>query len=111
MRIGVMPTAGGGVDELVSQARDLEARGFDTLWLPGVFGLDPVVAAAVLVSCSTMAWSADSSRNQPCSMLLTPARAAASIPRAACACAMTARLWRSASDTIASSSSSAMCWW
>jgi F420-dependent oxidoreductase-like protein len=48
MRIGVMPSAGGGVDELVSQARDLEARGFDTLWLPGVFGLDPVVAAAVL---------------------------------------------------------------
>ena len=37
-----------GLEELVERTRDLEARGFHTLWLPGVFGLDPVVAAAVI---------------------------------------------------------------
>ncbi len=51
MRIGVM---WGGVRdtpnlaELARRTRDLEARGFDTLWLPGVFGFDPLVAAAVI---------------------------------------------------------------
>jgi len=37
-----------GLQELVERTRDLEARGFHTLWLPGVFGLDPVVVAAVI---------------------------------------------------------------
>jgi F420-dependent oxidoreductase-like protein len=51
MRIGVM--LGGArrvlaLDELVKRTRDLEARGFDTVWLPGVFSLDPVIAAAVI---------------------------------------------------------------
>jgi F420-dependent oxidoreductase-like protein len=51
MRIGV--TVGGtarrfGIDALLEQARDLEARGFDTLWIPNVFGLDAVTAAAVV---------------------------------------------------------------
>ena len=51
MRIGVMLGGGRrapGLNELIDRTRDLEARGFHTLWLPGVFGLDPVVAAAVI---------------------------------------------------------------
>jgi F420-dependent oxidoreductase-like protein len=47
MRIGVMAT-GLGVDDLVETARDLEARGLDTVWLPGVLGPDPIVVAALL---------------------------------------------------------------
>jgi len=51
MRIGVM--FGGrsnpvGLDSLVVRARDLESRGFATLWLPNVFGLDAVTTAAVV---------------------------------------------------------------
>jgi 5,10-methylenetetrahydromethanopterin reductase len=51
MQIGVM--FGGrshpvGLDALVARARDLEARGFDTMWLPNVFGLDAVTTAAVV---------------------------------------------------------------
>jgi F420-dependent oxidoreductase-like protein len=38
----------GGLDDLVGRARDLEARGFATLWLPNVFGLDAVSAAALV---------------------------------------------------------------
>jgi len=37
-----------GLDALVSQARELEARGFATAWVPHVFGLDAVTAAAVI---------------------------------------------------------------
>ncbi len=51
MRIGVMPgmeRSRRGLDDLVAQARDLESRGFATLWLPQVFGLDAVTTAAVL---------------------------------------------------------------
>jgi len=51
MRIGVMfgdRRGRGSVDELVAQARDLERRGFASLWLPHVFGFDAVPAAAVL---------------------------------------------------------------
>jgi len=51
MRIGV--TVGGtargfGIDPLVARARELEARGFDSLWIPHVFGLDAVTASAVV---------------------------------------------------------------
>jgi len=51
MRIGVM--FGGrsnpvGLDDLVARARDLESRGFATLWLPNVFGLEAVTTAAVV---------------------------------------------------------------
>ena len=50
MRIGVM--AGSirrrdGLDDLVARARDLESRGFATLWVPHVFGLDAVTASAL----------------------------------------------------------------
>jgi F420-dependent oxidoreductase-like protein len=51
MRIGVMFGSAReqpGLDELVKRAREIESRGFHTFWLPGVFGLDPVVAAAVI---------------------------------------------------------------
>ncbi|MGH0033942.1 MAG: TIGR03564 family F420-dependent LLM class oxidoreductase [Myxococcota bacterium] len=51
MRIGVMIGTHKdrrGLDSLVEQARDLDARGFATVWLPQVFGLDAVTTAAVL---------------------------------------------------------------
>lgn len=51
MRIGVMfgdRRGRGSVDGLVAQARDLDRRGFASLWLPQVFGFDAVTAAAVL---------------------------------------------------------------
>jgi F420-dependent oxidoreductase-like protein len=46
-----MPVTGrdrGGLEGLVAQARELEARGFATVWLPQVFGHDAVTAAAVI---------------------------------------------------------------
>ena len=51
MRIGVM--VGGssrrvGLGDLTTRARDLESRGFATLWIPNVLGLDAVTASAVI---------------------------------------------------------------
>lgn len=51
MRIGVM--CGGsssrlGIDELIERAKDLEARRFDTMWVPNVFGLEAVTTAALI---------------------------------------------------------------
>lgn len=49
MRIGVMPAGGSGpLDAMIESARDLEARGFDTLWVPQVFGLDAVTTCALI---------------------------------------------------------------
>ena len=51
MRIGVMiwaPRGRGSLDELVARAQDLESRGFATLWIPHVFGLDAITAAVVI---------------------------------------------------------------
>ncbi|MDJ0864674.1 MAG: TIGR03564 family F420-dependent LLM class oxidoreductase [Myxococcota bacterium] len=51
MRIGAMvgvERGRNGLDDLVAQARELEARGFATAWLPHVFGLDAVTAGAVI---------------------------------------------------------------
>jgi len=51
MRIGVMfgstkqPV---GLDDLVARARDIESRGFDTVWIPNVFGLEAVTTAAIV---------------------------------------------------------------
>jgi F420-dependent oxidoreductase-like protein len=36
-----------GLDDLVGFAQDAEERGFDTLWLPNIFGLDAVGACAI----------------------------------------------------------------
>ncbi len=51
MRIGVM--LGGsssrlGLDGVVDRAKALESRGFATVWIPHVFGLDAVTTAAVI---------------------------------------------------------------
>jgi 5,10-methylenetetrahydromethanopterin reductase len=52
MRIGLF--AGSTADtsfslpDLVSFAQDLEARGFDSLWLPNIFGMDGVGACAIV---------------------------------------------------------------
>lgn len=51
MRIGV--TVGGTstrltVSDLANQAKDFEARGFSTIWIPNVFGLDAVTTSALL---------------------------------------------------------------
>lgn len=39
---------GGTLEDLVGWGRDLEARGFDTLWIPHVFGLDAITVAAIV---------------------------------------------------------------
>lgn len=51
MRIGIMAGAtpgADGLDDLVQQARSLEAQGFASLWLANIFGLDAVTTAAIL---------------------------------------------------------------
>jgi len=52
MKVGVMSGATGNLDEtldvLVSRARDLEARGFDAMWMANIFGLDAITALAVV---------------------------------------------------------------
>jgi F420-dependent oxidoreductase-like protein len=48
MRIGVMPGGSDPLGALAAHARQLEARGFHTLWVPQVFGLDAVTTCAVL---------------------------------------------------------------
>jgi len=51
MRIGVMyggHTSGFGLEDFISKARDLESRGFDTMWVPQVFAHDAIATCAVL---------------------------------------------------------------
>jgi 5,10-methylenetetrahydromethanopterin reductase len=51
MKIGIMAGATGGddgLDGLVSSAKDFEARGFDTMWMANIFGIDAITAAAVI---------------------------------------------------------------
>jgi len=51
MRIGIMAGATGGdegLDALVAKAKDFEARGFATMWLANIFGLDAITTAAVV---------------------------------------------------------------
>lgn len=51
MRIGIMAGATGGdtsLDGLVRSAKDLEARGFATMWMANIFGIDAITAAAVI---------------------------------------------------------------
>jgi 5,10-methylenetetrahydromethanopterin reductase len=51
MRIGLFagttPDTSFGLTDLVAFAQDVEARGFDTLWLPNIFGMDGVGACAI----------------------------------------------------------------
>ena len=52
MRIGVMsgatPGPDGQLDGLVARAKDLEARGFSTMWMANIFGLDAITAQAIV---------------------------------------------------------------
>ena len=51
MRIGTMLGATGadsGLDQLVTKAQDLEARGFDSIWLANIFSFDAITTAAIL---------------------------------------------------------------
>ncbi len=52
MRIGIMAgaTAGpdGTLDGLVARAKDLESRGFATVWMANIFGLDAIGALAIV---------------------------------------------------------------
>ena len=52
MRIGVMsgatPGPDGELDGLVRKARDLEARGFQSIWMANIFGLDAITAQAIV---------------------------------------------------------------
>jgi len=51
MRIGVMVGATGGpdgeLDGLVARAQQLEARGFHSIWMAHIFGLDAITALAI----------------------------------------------------------------
>ena len=51
MRIGIFagttPDTSFGLTDLVAFARDLDSRGFDSLWLPNIFGMDGVGACAI----------------------------------------------------------------
>jgi F420-dependent oxidoreductase-like protein len=49
MRIGIMYGATGPdtVDAFVARAVELEAKGFDSLWIPSIFGLDAITVAAI----------------------------------------------------------------
>jgi len=51
MRIGVISGVSAGedgtLDGVVRQAKALEARGFATLWLPNIFGLDAITTLAI----------------------------------------------------------------
>jgi F420-dependent oxidoreductase-like protein len=52
MRIGVMsgatPGPDGELDGLVARAKDLEARGFHSMWMANIFGLDAIIAQAIV---------------------------------------------------------------
>jgi F420-dependent oxidoreductase-like protein len=37
-----------GLDEFAARARDLESRGFATVWIPNVFGLEAITVSAVI---------------------------------------------------------------
>lgn len=51
MRIGLMSgtsaAAGNGLKDLVAFAQDAEKRGFDSIWLANIFGMDAVGACAI----------------------------------------------------------------
>lgn len=51
MRIGIMAGATGGdegLDDFVARAQDLESRGFATMWIANIFGLDAITTAAII---------------------------------------------------------------
>ncbi|MFT5442999.1 MAG: 5,10-methylenetetrahydromethanopterin reductase [Myxococcota bacterium] len=52
MRIGVMsgatPGPDGTLDGLVARAQDLEARGFDSIWMANIFGLDAISSQGIV---------------------------------------------------------------
>lgn len=52
MRIGIMSGAtegpGGTLDGLVARAKTLEARGFHTMWMANIFGLDAITTLALV---------------------------------------------------------------
>lgn len=50
MRIGIFGgnASMGTVDDVVAMARDVEAAGFDSFWMPQVFGVDAITALAVV---------------------------------------------------------------
>ena len=51
MRLGIMSGHGRqdeGLESLVTKAKDLEARGFSTLWIANIFGIDAIMASAII---------------------------------------------------------------
>ena len=52
MRIGIMSGATGGadgtVDGLVKRCQELESRGFDSVWMANIFGLDAIGALGIV---------------------------------------------------------------
>jgi len=45
---GATPGPDGELDGLVRKARDLEARGFQSIWMANIFGLDAITAQAIV---------------------------------------------------------------
>jgi 5,10-methylenetetrahydromethanopterin reductase len=45
---GITPETTFGLQDLVNYTKDAEARGFDSIWLPNVFGFDAVGACSIL---------------------------------------------------------------
>jgi F420-dependent oxidoreductase-like protein len=52
MRIGLMSGAGGGsdgtIEGLIARCKDLEARGFDSVWMANIFGLDAIGSLGIV---------------------------------------------------------------
>ncbi len=48
MRIGTMVGGRQDLDEMVARAQELEAQGFDSLWMPNIFGLDAISTLTVI---------------------------------------------------------------
>jgi 5,10-methylenetetrahydromethanopterin reductase len=50
MKIGLMSgaTPGGTLDDVIASAKDLEQRGFASLWMANIFGLDAITALALI---------------------------------------------------------------
>ena len=62
MRIGIMAGATGGddgLDGLVESAKNFEARGFATMWMANIFGIDAVMDESNNVHVSYVKEDAD----------------------------------------------------
>ncbi len=67
MRIGIFGgetgQGAGGIDELIKVVHEVADQGFDSYWLPQIFGVDALTALAVAgITCRGSSWALRSSR-------------------------------------------------